>query len=456
MNAKQRAYIALLAVAALSALAFAADAAAPVVTGPQATTSARQPTISWTSVPGATWHRIWIASGPPGFTTAYHDEWITGTTSWKPDWDLPVGQYVVWVMAWGKNIDGGWSGPHGFARENPSIVSSIDGVYHDGGNIDLVAGANVTITPDNANNRITISASPSGGGTLGDITAVLAGAGLTGGGTSGDVTLRLAQNSVSSSEVVDNSLNASDLGANSVGASEIAAGAVGNSEIASDAVGTSELVNGSVLNVDLANNAVTSGKIADGNVTSADIQNNTVTSTDIANGSIQLEDLTSALAQQLVPVGTILAFGGETPPSGWWICDGRAVSRSTYPALYNAIGHSWGGNTSSFRLPELRGMFLRGWNSGRTDDWKDPSIADREASATGGNTGNHVGSRQRDAFESHNHSFYDTFNRSELSDNADDRTVGSDSNTSTLDYTHHTGSAETRPMNAYVNYIIKY
>ncbi|MBN2090797.1 hypothetical protein JW964_14385 [candidate division KSB1 bacterium] len=44
----------------------------------------------------------------------------------------------------------------------PNIVSSLDGVVNDGGNIDLIAGAHVTITPDDANNRITISAD--GGG----------------------------------------------------------------------------------------------------------------------------------------------------------------------------------------------------------------------------------------------------------------------------------------------------
>ncbi len=45
----------------------------------------------------------------------------------------------------------------------PNVVSSVDGVTNDGGNIDLVAGANVTITPNDANNTITISASGGGG-----------------------------------------------------------------------------------------------------------------------------------------------------------------------------------------------------------------------------------------------------------------------------------------------------
>ena len=51
------------------------------------------------------------------------------------------------------------------AKIAPAVLSSIDGVSNDGGNVDLVAGSNVTITPDDENNRITISAT---GGTVGD------------------------------------------------------------------------------------------------------------------------------------------------------------------------------------------------------------------------------------------------------------------------------------------------
>ncbi len=72
------------------------------------------------------------------------------------------------------------------AKIAPNVVSSVDGVSNDGGDINLVAGANVTITPDDGANTITIAA---GGGGGGDITGVDAGQGLTGGGQSGDVTL---------------------------------------------------------------------------------------------------------------------------------------------------------------------------------------------------------------------------------------------------------------------------
>ncbi|MBL7093172.1 tail fiber domain-containing protein [candidate division KSB1 bacterium] len=57
------------------------------------------------------------------------------------------------------------------AKITPDFVSSVDGVKNDGGNIDLVAGSNITINPDDANNKITISASTSSGDNLGNHTA---------------------------------------------------------------------------------------------------------------------------------------------------------------------------------------------------------------------------------------------------------------------------------------------
>jgi len=60
-----------------------------------------------------------------------------------------------------------------------------------------------------------------------------------------------------------------------------------------------------------------------------------------------------------VPAGCIMPFGGITAPTNWLFCDGAAISRSTYSALFTAIGTTFGpGNGSTtFNLPDIRGRF---------------------------------------------------------------------------------------------------
>lgn len=64
----------------------------------------------------------------------------------------------------------------------------------------------------------------------------------------------------------------------------------------------------------------------------------------------------------IVPVGVILPFAGQVAPAGWLYCNGAAISRTAYSALFNAIGTAYGaGNgTSTFNLPDLRNRFAMG------------------------------------------------------------------------------------------------
>lgn len=78
----------------------------------------------------------------------------------------------------------------------------------------------------------------------------------------------------------------------------------------------------------------------------------------------QIRDNMNFLIAGIVPTGSVLPYGGilGTAPAGWLICDGAAVSRTTYAALFTAIGTSFGaGNGSTtFNLPDLRGRFPLG------------------------------------------------------------------------------------------------
>ena len=61
-------------------------------------------------------------------------------------------------------------------------------------------------------------------------------------------------------------------------------------------------------------------------------------------------------------VGAVIAFAGSTSPTGWLLCDGSAVSRTTYAALYAVIGDTYGSGDGSttFNLPNLIDKFVQG------------------------------------------------------------------------------------------------
>lgn len=61
------------------------------------------------------------------------------------------------------------------------------------------------------------------------------------------------------------------------------------------------------------------------------------------------------------PSGTVIMFAGPTAPAGWLLCNGAAVSRSTYAALYTVIGTTYGvgDGSATFNLPNLNNRFAR-------------------------------------------------------------------------------------------------
>ena len=83
-----------------------------------------------------------------------------------------------------------------------------------------------------------------------------------------------------------------------------------------------------------------------------------------ANNNANTRQLKSEL------VGEVAFFACSTPPSGWLKANGAAVSRTTYAALFAAIGTTFGAGDgrTTFNLPDLRGEFLRCLDDGRNID----------------------------------------------------------------------------------------
>lgn len=147
------------------------------------------------------------------------------------------------------------------------------------------------------------------------------------------------------------------------------------------------------------------------------------------------------------PVATIEALG-------WLACDGRTLEVAKYPELAGVLGNLYGGDATTFNLPDYRGLFLRGVDSG---SGMDPDVAERSAPAGGQGSAQGVGSVQCDALETHTHA-YQVISPAAVND--------SGSGAGTLVQTAETAAPtapparvsayETRPKNVSVNYLIKY
>lgn len=63
-----------------------------------------------------------------------------------------------------------------------------------------------------------------------------------------------------------------------------------------------------------------------------------------------------------IPAGAIMPFAGSTAPSGWLLCGGQAVSRTTYAALFTLFSTTYGvgDGSTTFNLPDLRGRVAAG------------------------------------------------------------------------------------------------
>ena len=84
-----------------------------------------------------------------------------------------------------------------------------------------------------------------------------------------------------------------------------------------------------------------------------------------------------------MPTGAVVPFGGSSAPTGFLLCAGQAVSRSTYSALFGVISTTYGtgDGSSTFNLPDLRGRVVAG------QDDMGGSSADRLTGQTGGVNG---------------------------------------------------------------------
>lgn len=173
------------------------------------------------------------------------------------------------------------------------------------------------------------------------------------------------------------------------------------------------------------------------------------------------------------PVGSVVAFAGAiAPPSsdatnqywtnverlGWLPCDGRSLVAHQYPQLFHVLGYLYGGSDDQFNLPDYRGYFLRCVDPGQGVD---PDRKKRTKAANGETSG--VGSTQTTAIQMHEHDYNDSQGTVPVQSGSGTAAQPATSQPTTGGPiagqggdTVPTSKHETRPVNIYVNYIIRY
>lgn len=168
-----------------------------------------------------------------------------------------------------------------------------------------------------------------------------------------------------------------------------------------------------------------------------------------------------------IPVGSIMAFAGDASDTaihahllsvGWLPCWGQSVASATYPKLFSAISNLYGGDAANLSLPDLRGRFLRG--SGSQPGGTAYAVGAKMAFLT---APPQTGTFALDSAGGHTHNVPDVpgWSNSSVHATGSDNAAWNDGNglTSTAGKHSHTvatgGDSESRPVNVYVDYIIK-
>lgn len=113
-------------------------------------------------------------------------------------------------------------------------------------------------------------------------------------------------------------------------------------------------------------------------------------------GLYKISKLNFLASVPIIPVGTILPYGGDSEPSGWLFCDGREILKTQFSALFNIIGYNFrdpallsDNGINFFALPDMRGRFPLG-----VDNMGEQPAAGRVTSSGATAVGNNLGTEK--------------------------------------------------------------
>jgi len=160
-------------------------------------------------------------------------------------------------------------------------------------------------------------------------------------------------------------------------------------------------------------------KVKDAGITATQLATDSVTTAKIQDASVTAAKLAQAAINAIMPTGSVIPFAGLTaagPPAGWLFCDGGPQFQADQPALFAALGTTYGSTATTFNVPDLRGRVVAG-----RDDMGVFAAAGRLTTAGSGLNGTTLGG-SNGFTETH------TLNIAEMPAHTHDVTTGSASN----------------------------
>ena len=161
--------------------------------------------------------------------------------------------------------------------------------------------------------------------------------------------------------------------------------------------GSTIIVNNSIYGVSggdgklkVPSNGIGSSELASDASTDA---NRAVDTDHIKDGSVTAAKLNSAAVSVLMPTASVMPYAGTSAPTGYFLCDGSAKSRTTHSALFGIIGTTYGvgDGSTTFNIPDLRGRVIAGQDSdsgGFANRLTTGSAANINGRVLGANNGN--------------------------------------------------------------------
>ena len=103
-------------------------------------------------------------------------------------------------------------------------------------------------------------------------------------------------------------------------------------------------------------------KVKDAGITATQLATDSVITAKIQDGAVTAAKLDAGAVSVLMPTASIMPYAGSSAPTGYLLCDGAAISRSTYSTLFGLLATTYGSGdgSSTFNIPDLRGRVIAG------------------------------------------------------------------------------------------------